>query len=286
VTDLSAPALEQELEREPAGEVVDGVACELSGAVALVTLSRPAMHNALALGSWTRLGDLFGGFGDEPGLRAVVVRGAGGRAFSAGADIAEFPEKRLGAERALAYNRRISGALEAVMRCPLPVVAMVGGLAVGGGCELAAACDVRIVSDDSRFGIPIGRLGVTLGYSETRALARLIGPGRLKELLFSGRLVDAHEAAAIGLVERVVPRERLAAETAELVGSIVRSAPATMRAAKLVADIWGRALTAADADVLTAAAIEAYESDALREGVAAFLERRPPSFTDSEQEGA
>jgi enoyl-CoA hydratase len=189
------------------------------------------------------------------------------------------------AAAAFTYNRSIARALEAVMACPLPVVGMVRGLAVGGGCELAAACDVRVCSDDSRFGVPIGRLGVTLGLSETRALARLIGPGRLKELLFSGRLVDAAEARAIGLVERVVTRERLAGEVAELVSTIVASAPATMRAAKLVTDTWGRSLAPHDAEALVEATVEAYEGADLREGVAAFLERRPPRFWQPDEKG-
>ena len=98
-----------------------------------------------------------------PDLRVVIVRGAGDRAFGAGADISEFPEQRLDVEAALCYNASIAAAISAVQSIPVPVVAMIGGLAVGGGCELAAACDVRIASSDSRFGIPIGRLGVTLG---------------------------------------------------------------------------------------------------------------------------
>jgi enoyl-CoA hydratase len=267
-----------DLDDPSADRAQGGVVCRREGPVAVVTLSRPEVLNALGLESWDRLCGLFGELGSDATLRAVVVRGAGGRAFSAGADISEFPERRLTAATALEYNRSIARALDLVMACPAPVVAMVGGLAVGGGCELAAACDVRVCSDDSRFGIPIGRLGVTLGLSETRALVRLIGPGRLKELVFSGRLVGATEAHAIGLVERVVSRQRLPAETRELVAAIVDSSPATMRAAKLVTETWGRPLTPLDLEVLIQATIEAYDGADLKEGVAAFLERRPPHF--------
>jgi enoyl-CoA hydratase len=269
-----------DLDADPAAnEGGHGVLCRRQGPVAVVTLSRPEVLNALGLESWERLGGLFDELGSDTTLRAVVVRGAGARAFSAGADISEFPDRRLTAASASEYNRSIARALDLVMTCPVPVVAMVGGLAVGGGCELAAACDVRVCSDDSRFGVPIGRLGVTLGLSETRALVRLIGPGRLKELLFSGRLVDAAEARAIGLVERVVSRERLPEETGELVAAIVDSSPVTMRAAKLVTETWGRPLTPLDVEVLTQATIDAYDGADLKEGVAAFLERRSPRFS-------
>jgi enoyl-CoA hydratase len=267
-----------DLDDPRANEAQGGVVYRRQGPVAVITLSRPEVLNALGLESWDRLSELFGELGSDTTLRAVVLRGAGERAFSAGADITEFPERRLTAATAFEYNRSIARALDLVMACPAPVVAMVGGLAVGGGCELAAACDVRVCSNDSRFGVPIGRLGVTLGLSETRALVRLIGPGRLKELVFSGRLVGAKEALAIGLVERVVSRQRLPAETRELVSTIVDSSPATMRAAKLVTETWGRPLTPIDVEVLTQATIDAYDGADLKEGVAAFLERRSPCF--------
>jgi len=259
-------------------EVVDCVALRRCGPMAVVTLSRPASHNALGFRSWLRLAEVFEELAADRALRAVVVRGAGERAFSAGANIEEFPELRTSAGTALDYNRAISAALEGVMAFELPVVAMVRGLAVGGGCELAAACDLRIAAADARFGIPIGRLGVTLGPAEARALMRLIGPARLKDLVFTGRLVDASEALAMGLVDRVVPVEELPAATAEIVSAIVSSAPTTIRATKLVAELSGRPLSPHDADRLARLTIEAYDGADLKEGVAAFLERRAPRF--------
>lgn len=267
--DLSAAAGE---------EIVDGVGLRLSGPLAVVTLSRPKSHNALSFGSWVRLAEIFAGLADEQGLRVVVVRGAGERAFSAGANIEEFPELRTSAETARVYNDAISRALEAVMSFALPTVAMIRGLAVGGGCELASACDLRVASADSRFGVPIGRLGVTLGPSEARAIVRLIGPARLKDLLFTGRLVDAEEAWAIGLVDRVVPVEDLADATAEIVKAIASAAPTTIRAGKLAVDTSGRPLSQRDEETLALLTCEAYDGTDLKEGVAAFLERRPPRF--------
>ena len=270
----------------PEEDVVDGVGLRLGAPLTIVTLSRPEAHNALSFGGWQRIAEIFDGLAAEPGLRAVVVRGAGERAFSAGANIGEFPELRMTAEDARVYNDAISGALEAVMSFPLPVVAMIRGLAVGGGCELASACDLRVVSADSRFGVPIGRLGVTLGPSEARAIVRLIGPARLKDLLFTGRLVDAEEALAMGLVDRVVPVDQLADATAEVVQVIATAAPTTIRAGKLAADAVGRPLSEQQQETLARLTREAYDGADLKEGVAAFFESRPPRFgqPDTEEE--
>lgn len=262
----------------PAESIVDGVATQRCGAVAVVTLARPEVHNALSLAAWRRLRAVFGELAADPDLRAVVVRGAGGKAFGAGADIAEFPAVRTGAAVALAYNETLAEALRAVAAVPVPVIAMVRGLAVGGGCELAAACDVRVAATDARFGIPIGRLGVTLGLTEASALVRLIGPAALKELLFSGRLVDADEAGRMGLVQRLVAPAELVDTTVALVDAILAASATTIRAAKAVADMCGRPLTATDTERLTRLAVEAYDGVDLKEGVAAFLARRPPVF--------
>jgi enoyl-CoA hydratase len=259
--------------------VEDNVALDLTlPELAIVTLHRPDKYNALSLASWSRLAAIFTHLASAVNLRAVVVRG-GEKVFGAGADIAEFPLVRMTGEHAIAYNETIARALTAVADLPVPVIAMVRGLAVGGGCELAAACDLRVSSDRSRYGIPIGRLGVTLGYVEARAVARLIGVGNLKRLLLEGELLDAAEAHRIGLVEYVVEDTQLEARTAKLIATIVDNAPVTMRAAKLVADMCDRTLTSRDTEHLVRATVEAYQGTDLKEGVAAFIERRDPVFT-------
>ena len=266
-------------------EAIDGVAVHVDGPVATVTLARPERLNALSLATWSRVRDVFGSLAADDGLRLVLVRGAGDKAFAAGADISEFPELRLSAADAQSYNRVIGDALNAVAALPLPVIAVVHGLAIGGGCELAAACDVRIASTDARLGIPIGRLGVTLGYVESRVLVRLIGPARLKDLLFSGRLLDAGEAMAIGLVDRVVAPAELEEAVAAMVQSIISAAPITMRAAKLVTDMCDRPLGEADVHLLTDLTLAAYDGSDLKEGVAAFLEKRRPQFGGGQSDG-
>jgi enoyl-CoA hydratase len=264
-------------------DVVSHIGLNEANGVAVVTLAREQQHNVLSLASWRRLHSIFLDLALSPKLRAVVVRGAGSKAFGAGADIKEFPEVRLTPELALTYNEAIASTLRAVAALPVPVIAMIGGLAVGGGCELAAACDVRIASSHARFGIPIGRLGVTLGYAEASTVAQLIGPAALKYLLFSGRLIPAEQALQVGLVQVVVEPAELVDETLALVQGIVASSEVTIRAAKLVVDMAGRTLTAADTELITRLAVEAYGGADLKEGVAAFEARRPPQFTSKER---
>lgn len=265
----------------PADGVIDRVALQRYQDVAVVTLSHPQAQNALNLASWRRLRRLFEELADETELRAIVVRGAGGKAFAAGADIKEFPETRMTVADATGYNEAVAASLRALTAVPVPVIAAVRGLAVGGGCELAMTCDVRIASEDARFGIPLGKLGVILGFTEAEAVARLIGPAALKYLLFSGDLVDVTDAAHWGLVQKVVAPADLARATAELVAKICRQSAVTMRATKVVANMYGRPLTGADTDALIRFSVDAYGGADVREGVAAFSERRPPRFDGS-----
>jgi enoyl-CoA hydratase len=267
----------------PSDAVEAHIGLQVLGPVALVTLSRPEQHNVLSLASWQRLHSIFRRLAERSDLRAVVVRGAGQRAFSAGADITEFPAVRLTVQDALVYNETLAEALRSIADVPVPVIAMVGGLAVGGGCELAASCDVRIATTQARFGLAIGRLGVTLGYTEANVVSRAIGPGALKYLLFSGQVIPAEVAAQFGLVQRVVEPGGLIDEVVGLVESILDSSEVTIRAAKLVVDMCARPLSAADTEVLTRITVDAYGGPDLKEGVAAFQAKRAPQFATSER---
>lgn len=247
--------------------------------VAIVTLSRPEHHNALNLAGWQRIAYIFDELNRNTSLRAVIIRGAGTVAFGAGADISEFPTKRLGVKAADEYNAAISSALQAIQQLPVPVIAMVRGFAIGGGCELAAACDVRIASPDSRFGIPIGKLGVTLGLTETRAIIDLIGIANLKYLVYSGRLIDAASALTWGLVQAVVASDELANTVAELAMNISRSSEVTVRATKQITALAQDPTVTEHHKLIAQFACEAYNGDDLREGITAFLNKRTPEFT-------
>lgn len=246
---------------------------------AVVTLCRPAQHNALNLSGWTRLGELFASLADDSSLRAVVIRGTGARAFSAGADIGEFPANRLTPEDADTYNAAIGTALQAIQALPVPVIAMVDGLAVGGGCELAAACDIRVATSRSRFGIPIGRLGVILGLTETRAVVGSLGRANLMYLVASGKLLDASQAAAAGFLQQVVQPEDLHEEVCSLVANIAASSEVTIRATKITAALAADASVSEDHPTLRSFHDQAYGGPDLKEGVAAFLVGRAPQFT-------
>lgn len=247
------------------------------GAVGVVTLNRTESHNSITLAMWIELTAAIREFASESSV--IVLRGAGGSSFSVGADITEFAAERMSGRGALDYSRAIADAIDAIRECPVPVIAMIRGLAVGGGCELAAACDLRIADRDARLGIPIGRLGVTLGLSEASALVDLLGQARAKALVLGGRLVDADEALRIGLLDIACDADGLVAETAELVLRIAAAAPQTIRATKRVLAAAARGATRRDAEAFAEELFSVYEGDHLKEGVAAFRERRDPDFT-------
>ncbi|KQN88970.1 enoyl-CoA hydratase/isomerase family protein [Arthrobacter sp. Leaf69] len=251
---------------------------QIEADVAVVVLSDAPARNALSLTMWTRITEVFQKLSATPGLRAAVIRGSGTAAFAAGANIAEFPEIRLTASDATSYNDQLARALRAVASIEVPTIAMIRGFAVGGGCELSAACDLRIGSDTSQIGVPIGQLGVILGLTETRLLTRHLGVNGLKHVLFSGRLFDANEALKIGLLDEVVPDADLVAHVSLLLETIKNSSAVTMRAAKIITDFAG-ALDDAAADRVQQLHVQAYDGEDLREGVAAFLNKRRPVFS-------
>ncbi|MDF3839803.1 enoyl-CoA hydratase-related protein [Cupriavidus basilensis] len=248
------------------------------GDVATVTLSHAGKLNAISVAMWRALAEGFARLSADTSLRCVVVRGADGN-FAAGADIAEFPEERGDAAALRRYHADvIAPALAAVCGCLHPTVAWIEGVCVGGGLEIACHCDLRIAADDSRFGVPINRLGFPMAPGELGGLLALAGRAVTLEILLEGRVFDAAEARDKGLLTRVVPREWLADEVAAAVTRIVAGAPLAARINKETI----RRLSASP-EPLSAAEQDAHfrygGSADHAEGVAAFLDRRPPRFT-------
>lgn len=245
--------------------------------IATLTLQRPAALNALSreLGGLlvAALRELRG----RADVRVVVLRGAGERAFCTGADLKE--RAGLSADERGAHTAQIGEAADLLAALPMPTIAAIRGYALAGGLELALACDIRLAAADAVCGLTEVRIGIFPGAGGPVRLPRLVGPGKARELIFSGRRIDAAEALACGLVERVVPVADFAAAVAELAGQIRDAAPLAVRAAKRAMD------QAADAPLATALA----QTEALRrpldatadyaEGLAAFAARRPPRFT-------
>jgi len=247
------------------------------GAVATLTLNRPAVLNALNAELLDRLAAALDAIDADPGVRAVVLTGAGERAFAAGADIAELATIA-GSIDGVALARRGQRVTQRIESLRVPVIAAVNGFALGGGCELAMACDIRIASENASFGQPEVNLGLLPGYGGTQRAARLIGPGAAMLLCTSGARVDAAEALRIGLVQRIVPLADLLAEARALAGTIASKAPLAVAATKR-AILDGAALALGDALALEALHFGTLVTTSdFREGTRAFLDKRAPAF--------
>jgi enoyl-CoA hydratase len=244
--------------------------------LAIVTLNRPDKLNALNRAMWVDLAESFEALADEPWVRCIVLRGAGTRAFSPGADISEFESQRANVTQAREYGEVMRRAIAALDGCPHPVVAMIHGVCVGGGLEVAALTDLRICGESSRFGVPIAKLGLTMAYPEIEALVRLVGEAVSMEILLEGRVFDAREALAKGLVNKVVADAEVESESLATARRIAEGAPLVARWHKKFA----RRLRSAQP--LTPDEIDegfaSFGTDDFQEGRKAFLEKRKPSF--------
>ena len=249
---------------------------EMDGAVATITFNKPERMNALDRGMWERLGVLMRELAADTSLRCIVLRGAGTRAFAAGADIAEFATERANAAQAAGYGEAIHHTMQAVRECPHPTVAMIHGACVGGGLEVAAMCDLRICGESSRFGIPIKKLGLTMAYGELIGLLAVVGPATALEILLEGRVFKADEALAKGLVTRVVADDQVEAEALKAARDIASGAPLVARwHKKFIRKLQYEAnLSATD----WAEGFACFDTADYREGVAAFLGKRDPAF--------
>lgn len=247
---------------------------ERDGAVAIVTINRPEKLNALNTLTLREIHHLMASLGADPAVRAIVLTGAGPKAFAAGADISELAVMTpAGGKDHSAAGQR---AFDAIETLGTPVIAAVNGFALGGGCELAMACTLRIAADSARFGQPEINLGLTPGYAGTQRLPRLVGRGRALELLLTGDMIGAQRAYDIGLVNRVVPAADLRAEALALATALAAKAPiATQYILELVHH--GAEMPLAEAEHLESTFFGLIAStDDMREGTRAFLEKRPP----------
>ena len=249
---------------------------EVRDAVAFVTINRPEKLNALNATVIAELGDAAARIRDEREIGGAILTGAGPKAFVAGADIGEIAAQGPvdGKQRSL-EGQRVFRSLE---RCGKPVIAAVNGFALGGGCELAMACHLRIASEAARFGQPEVKLGIGPGYGGTVRLPRLIGRGRALELLLTGQMIDAQEGYRIGLVNRVVPADRLLSETEGLLRTILENGPLAVGACLEAVDA-GLDTGVDEALLLEANLFGLLSGTAdMREGTSAFMEKRKAGF--------
>ena len=243
--------------------------------IAVVTLFNPEKLNALTAAMWRRLNDVFAAIATEAELRCVIVRGYG-KVFAAGGDLEEFRTARATLKQALAYHEAVGAALAAVARCPVPTVAQILGPCVGGGLEIAAACDLRIAGESARLGAPIARLGFSMYPGEMAGLLRLAGAATVKEILLEGRLLSAQEALAKNLVTRVVADDDVADETLATAQRIAAGAPLVARWHKQWIARLGEGRPLSEDEKRASFAF--LDTDDYREGLAAFLEKRAPAF--------
>jgi enoyl-CoA hydratase len=245
--------------------------------IATLRISNPGKMNALSLAMWRELRAVFDAVrqADEP-PRVIVVRGAD-REFVAGADIEEFPQFRFEPESLAAYHEDIvAPALHAMLDCDVPLVAHIEGACIGGGLEIAACCDLRLCEPNSRFGVPIARLGFPMAPAEVEIVSHIVGQTLLRELLIEARLMGAAEAHERGVVTRVVDVDKLEAEVRSVATQIASLSPQAMRLNKRTLRAFARPTFSEPAD---RAAHYAYaDSDEHREGLSAFIEKRPAKF--------
>jgi enoyl-CoA hydratase len=253
----------------------DPLVLERDDRIASITFNRPEARNAMTFEMYERLHDLCGQIDGDASVRVLVLRGAGDRAFVSGTDIRQFLEFKT-KEDALAYEARISRVLRRIHLMTKPTIAMVQGDAVGGGLFMSLACDLRVAAEHARFGAPVAR---TLGNSpapfSVSLFAATVGPIRAREIMLTARLVDAAEAKAIGLVDRVCPAAELADRVRELAAQLADLAPLTLAAVKEATRRMIAPVALRDAEDII---LSCYMSEDFKEGARAFLEKRKANW--------
>jgi enoyl-CoA hydratase/carnithine racemase len=253
---------------------MDEILYEVRDTVGWVTFNRPQARNALTFAMYERLAEICAAQTEAPTLRAMILTGAGEKAFAAGTDINQF-RAFAGPEDAITYEARLDRVMETIERCPVPMIAAISGACTGGGAGIAACCDIRIAAASLRYGFPIARtLGNCLSMANVARLTALVGPARVKDIIFTSRLIEAEEAHAIGLISEILPDTAALLDRADALARIIAShAPLTLRATKEgVRRLRGQHEADGDKDLI----LMCYLSQDFREGMEAFLNKRAP----------
>ena len=257
------------------GMTNDTVLAERIGRVGLITINRPEKRNALNAEVRAGVSEAVDRFGADDEVRVLVITGAGEKAFVAGADIGEFASRTPLEQREAMSGRRM---FDAVSDCPKPTIAMINGYALGGGCELALACDIRIAAEHARLGQPEVNLGIIPGGGGTQRLPRVVGTGQALRLILSGDLITAEEALRIGLVDLVFATNELREQTIALAERIATKSPVALRMAKAAIHAAAETPLSAGLNYERELFITCFASEDKSEGISAFLEKRPPEF--------
>jgi enoyl-CoA hydratase/carnithine racemase len=271
--------VEREMRSMDVMTATDKMVARRDGAVGHLIFNNPERRNAVSLDMWEAAARILDDFARDGGVRVVVVSGAGGKAFVSGADISRFGDERATEEAIGRYNVMVEKANTAFYEFPKPTIAMIRGYCIGGGVGLAVCCDLRICSDNSRFGIPAAKLGLGYGFTGIKRLSDLVGPAFAKEIFYTARQFDAEEARAMGLVNRVVPEAELEDYVRDYAATIGANAPLTVDAVKYIV---GQVVKdESQRDLARAAEMvkKCFQSKDYVEGRTAFMEKRKPVFT-------
>jgi enoyl-CoA hydratase/carnithine racemase len=246
--------------------------------VGVITFNNPAKRNAMSLDMWHGFGRALTELRDDPGVRVVILVGAGDKAFVSGADISQFEKSRHNAAASEEYSKRSAAERALLADYPKPTIACIRGFCLGGGMQVAMLADIRIAAEHSQFGIPAAKLGIAYGYDGLKSLVSLVGPSWARLLMYTGMRIDSAEAVRIGLVERVVPDAELWSATLDVARTISDNAPLAVQAAKITIAEVLKDPDKRDMDAIKAVGTACMDSEDFREGRQAFMEKRKPQF--------
>jgi enoyl-CoA hydratase/carnithine racemase len=249
------------------------------GGVGYVIFNNPERHNAVSLEMWAATTDILESFRNDPEVRVVVVTGAGGKAFVSGADISKFESERSSMEAVKHYNVTVGKANQTIAEFPKPTIAMIKGYCIGGGLGLALCCDMRIASDNSKFGVPAAKLGLGYAYPGLKRLVDVVGPAFAKEIFYTGRQFDVAEALAMGLINRSVKPDELEGFVKNYADTIAGNAPLTLKAVKFIVSETVKDESQRDLARCNQLVENCFTSQDYIEGRTAFMEKRKPVFT-------
>ena len=251
------------------------------GQVGYVIFNNPERHNAVSLEMWATVAEILQDFAKDPDVRVVVLTGAGGKAFVSGADVSKFESERASLDATKVYNATVERANTGVYDFPKPTIAMIRGYCIGGGVGLAACCDLRIASANSRFAVPAAKLGLGYSFNGLKRLIDIVGPAFAKEIFFTARQFDTEEARIMGFVNRIVPEAELETYVKTYADTIAANAPLTVKAAKFIANEVMKDESKRDLARCAELVEQCFASRDYTEGRRAFMEKRKPAFTGS-----
>lgn len=256
----------------------DKMIADKEGAIGWITFNNPARHNAVSMAMWEALSEIVSDYAADDAIRVIVVKGAGERAFVSGADISEFEEKRSSPETTRVYNETAQKASKALKDIGKPTIAMIRGYCVGGGVSTAMSCDLRIAAEGASFAVPAAKLGLGYEYEGVRKLMDVVGPSFAKEIFFTARQFTAQEALAMGLVNRLLPADRLEPYVREYAAMIADNAPLTVSSIKTIVAEALKDESSRDRALCQEVVDRCFNSADYREGRQAFMEKRKPRF--------